>query len=141
MLSAFGLLATLAASEGEPLMLDPTRPGEWEDTICEFYGVVAHTMGYSHSYCHGMLYAIRRQHRLRRIYSRCARRRHAAVVHDEEGAQAAVRRAQAQEWQQPLTCSSTSTRTAVLTWSRGMGRWLGWPFSWGSSFFSGRQST
>ena len=65
---AFGLWQLWRRVREEPLMLDPTRPGEWEDTICEFYGVVAHTMGYSHSYCHGMLYAIRRQHRLRRIY-------------------------------------------------------------------------
>ena len=66
--TAFGSWQLWRRVRGEPLMLDPSRPGEWEDTICEFYGVVAYTMGYSHSYCHGMLYAIRRQHRLRRVY-------------------------------------------------------------------------
>ena len=66
--AAFGSWALWRRARGGALLLDPTRPGVWEDTICEFYGVVAYTMGYSHSYCHGMLYAIRRQHHLRRIY-------------------------------------------------------------------------
>ena len=65
--TAFGAWQLWRRTRGEPLFLDPTRPGEWEDVMCEFYGVVAYTMGYSYSYCHGMLYAVRRQHRLRRI--------------------------------------------------------------------------
>ena len=66
--TVFGSWQLWRRARGGPLMLDPSRPGEREDTICELYGAVAYTMGYSHSYCHGMLYAIRRQHRLRRIY-------------------------------------------------------------------------
>ena len=66
--TAFGSWALWRRARGEPLVPNPSRPGEWESTICEFYGVVAYTMGYSHSNCHGTLYAIRRQHRLRRIY-------------------------------------------------------------------------
>ena len=66
--TALGSWTLWRRARREPLLLHPDRPGEWEDTLCEFYGVVAYSMGYSPSYCHGMLYAIRRQHRLARIY-------------------------------------------------------------------------
>ena len=65
--TAFGSWQLWRRTRGEPLFLDPTRPGEWEDAICKFYGVVSYTMGYLHSNCHGMLYAVRRQDRLWRI--------------------------------------------------------------------------
>ena len=66
--TALGSWTLWRRARGEPLLLHPDRPGEWEGTLCEFYGVVAYSVGYSPSYCHGMLYAIRRQHRLARIY-------------------------------------------------------------------------
>ena len=50
-----------------PTLLERSRPDEWEDELCEFYAHMGHTMGYSWSYCHSMLYAIRRVHRLARI--------------------------------------------------------------------------
>ena len=48
--------------------LDPTKNvASWEDEISDFYAHVGYNMGYSWAYCHSMLYAIRRVHRLNRI--------------------------------------------------------------------------
>ena len=59
---------TIWRRSGEvPTLLERSRPDEWEDELCEFYAHMGHTMGYSWSYCHSMLYAIRRVHRLARI--------------------------------------------------------------------------
>ena len=52
---------------GLPLLLERTQPGAWEDELCELYAHIWHTMGYSWSYCHLVLYSIiRRVHRLAR---------------------------------------------------------------------------
>ena len=52
---------------GLPLLLERTQPGAWEDELCELYAHIGHTMGYSWSYCHSVLYSIiRRVHRLAR---------------------------------------------------------------------------
>ena len=55
------------AARQQTLLLDIRKPETWEDEICDFYSHVGYNMGYSWSYCHGMLYAIRRVHRLARI--------------------------------------------------------------------------
>ena len=66
--NAFAHWAIWRRAADLPLLLERTdSPGVWEDELCDFYAHVGVTMGYSWDYCHSMLYAIRRVHRLARI--------------------------------------------------------------------------
>ena len=66
--NAFAHWAIWRRAVNLPLLLERSdSPGVWEDELCDFYAHVGVTMGYSWDYCHSMLYAIRRVHRLARI--------------------------------------------------------------------------
>jgi integrase len=66
--NAFAHWAIWRRAVNLPLLLERSdSPGAWEDELCDFYAHVGVTMGYSWDYCHSMLYAIRRVHRLARI--------------------------------------------------------------------------
>ena len=66
--NAFAHWAIWRRAANLPLLLERSNsPGVWEDELCDFYAHVGVTMGYSWDYCHSMLYAIRRVHRLARV--------------------------------------------------------------------------